>query len=677
MGNSDISSGNQTPAPLEKPVQFGRYLLLERMAIGGMAEILRAVHNGPHDFRKTVVVKRMLPHLATDAAFVDMFIDEARLMGQINHPRVVQVFDFGEIEGQYFMAMEYVDGTDALTLLQRCAISRRRPPPQIAVQIVADVLDALDYAHQLHDEAGQSLAVVHRDVSPSNIFISQRGDVKLGDFGIVRMAVRRSETQAGILKGKYGYMAPEQVAGKPIDQRRDVFAAGIVLAELLMVRRLFLADNELDVLLQVRDARLDRLDRYGQHIPAALRAILDAALARNPDLRYQSASDFYDALMHYLQTENRTVTNAAVRRFLDRVTPADQRRPGQSPPQEEDSSRRMAPFQVGTKRPIKLGPPASAAPLQLSPTREELRLGTADALAAIPELERTSSSVVTAGSIEVPSLDSLPPIPNAQQVASALLSSELDPVPHLLGRLSERSLFCVLFRLGYNEQTGLVAVNSGTASKQLFLVDGHPQLVLSNQPNDLFGQFLLKSDVITDGELSMALAMVPHFNGRLGDALVGLELLSPVEVLRHLTALQHQKVLELFRWTDGSFAFHPGLRAQEENAPLGMTTFELLGDAARELPLDQVRAALAPLMEQSVGRIAGVPVPPEAFQLGTTPRLVYEKIDADIALAENIKRYGLPAEAVLPVVHLLLQTGYLAPTAAGVEGWPCPPEAMG
>ena len=209
------------------PSAFGRYTLLEQLAVGGMAEVFRAKITSSHGFEKILVIKRILPHLAADPNFVAMFIDEAKLTAQLTHPKIVQVLDFGEVRGQYFTALEYIDGFDALGLLRVAAQKRVHIPRSLAVFIVSEVLEALDYAHNARDMEGKPMQIVHRDISPSNIFISKRGDVKLGDFGIAHAQRRESKTQAGTLKGKYGYMSPEQVVGRPIDARSDLFAVGV------------------------------------------------------------------------------------------------------------------------------------------------------------------------------------------------------------------------------------------------------------------------------------------------------------------------------------------------------------------------------------------------------------------------------------------------------------------
>src|SRR5215831_14268460 len=298
------------------PSQFGRFQLLDRIALGGMAEIFKAKMTGAAGFEKIVVIKRILPHLAADKQFVDMFIDEAKLTVHLVHPKIVQVLEFGEVSGQYYIALEYVDGLDCLALLRACAHKRFRMPSVLAAHIGAEVLDALDYAHRATDPDGHLLGIVHRDISPSNVFLSRRGDIKLGDFGIAHATERQSKTQAGTLKGKYGYMSPEQVIGGQLDGRSDTFAVGIVLCEMLMGRRLFTSPNDLDVLLMVRDVKLDRLYKYGADMPAPLREIVLRALQRPPSERWQNAGAFRDALWDWLFQNGTRIGPSDVGAFL-------------------------------------------------------------------------------------------------------------------------------------------------------------------------------------------------------------------------------------------------------------------------------------------------------------------------------------------------------------------------
>jgi eukaryotic-like serine/threonine-protein kinase len=298
------------------PSQFGRYTLLERLAVGGMAEVFRAKIISSHGFEKILVIKRILPHLAADATFVSMFIDEAKLTAQLTHPKIVQILDFGDVGGQYFIALEYIDGSDALGLLRTSAQRRLHVPRHLAVFVINEMLEALDYAHNARDMEGKGMHIVHRDISPSNIFLSKRGDVKLGDFGIAHAQRRESKTQAGTLKGKYGYMSPEQVVGQQVDGRSDLFGVGVVLAEMLMGRRLFTAANDLDVLLMVRDARIERLAKYCRDLPPALDRIVRRALQKDPRERFPTAAAFRDALGDYLYETGQRVGPPDLRAFL-------------------------------------------------------------------------------------------------------------------------------------------------------------------------------------------------------------------------------------------------------------------------------------------------------------------------------------------------------------------------
>ena len=306
------------------PSQFGRYTLLERLALGGMAEVFRAKIVSSHGFEKAVVVKRLLRHRAVDRALTAMFIEEAKLMAQLTHPKIVQLLDFGEVGDEYFIALELVDGIDTAALLRAAAHRQVRVPLPLAIFIASEVLEALDYAHAATDMDGRPMHLVHRDVSPSNVFISRRGDVKLGDFGVARAGHRGSDDigepwteETGTLQGKCGYMSPEQVVGAPLDGRSDLFAVGVFLAEALMGRRLFSGRNELDVLLMVRDARIERLHRFASDLPPAMMRILRKALEKDPAARYQTGAELRDELGDYLFSRRIRVGPRDLRAFMN------------------------------------------------------------------------------------------------------------------------------------------------------------------------------------------------------------------------------------------------------------------------------------------------------------------------------------------------------------------------
>jgi serine/threonine protein kinase len=276
---------------------FGKYQLIERLGRGGMAEVWKARLVGAGGFQRTLVVKRILPHLAEDEVFVKMFVAEARLSARLNHANIVQVFELGDVDGEYFLAMEYVRGRDVVGLM-RAQILRGAPDLGLAAYIGRETARALGYAHSLCDDEGHPLRLIHRDVSPSNVMLAVDGAVKLLDFGVAKALAEAGElrTQTGTLKGKFGYMAPEQVDGKPIDNRADLFAAGVVLHEMLTGRRLFKGEHDLATIAMVREAKVDPPSVFNKTVPPEMDAIVLKALARQPDDRYASGEALAEAL---------------------------------------------------------------------------------------------------------------------------------------------------------------------------------------------------------------------------------------------------------------------------------------------------------------------------------------------------------------------------------------------
>jgi serine/threonine protein kinase len=289
---------------------LGPYELGERLGLGGMAEVFVAYRAGPHGFAKKVALKRILPELAQDPRFVAMFCDEARISAPLCHPNIVQVIDFGESQGELFMAMEYVEGVSLAKLLRYVSGRRERFPLGAALFIAHEVLSGLAFAHHACDENGNPLSIVHRDVSPGNVLIGRAGDVKLADFGIVRSAYVDRRTYPGELKGKVGYMSPEQVMGVEVDPRSDLFTVGIILAEMLIARPLFSGQNEFDILTKIYEADLSALDKYGADLPTGVRDLLHHALAKAPADRFASARDFADAIRRLAQASQQTLDDA-------------------------------------------------------------------------------------------------------------------------------------------------------------------------------------------------------------------------------------------------------------------------------------------------------------------------------------------------------------------------------
>jgi tRNA A-37 threonylcarbamoyl transferase component Bud32 len=296
-------------------VDYGQYLLLDLVAAGGMAEVFRAKRKGVEGFEKIVAVKRILSHLSHNKEFVDMFIDEAKMVAGLSHPNIAQIFELGKIEDTYFIAMEYVDGKDLRTILTRVREKGIVPDVDLAALIAGKVGSALEYAHRQCDADGRELKIVHRDVSPQNILISHEGEVKLVDFGIAKAAVKAHHTDSGSLRGKLMYMSPEQAWGRSIDKRSDIFSLGVVLFEMLTGRNLFIGDSEMSILERVRRAEVVPPSSLNPAVPIELEAVATRALRKEPDERYQDASEMLSHLDAYLRRRP-AVGSADLARFL-------------------------------------------------------------------------------------------------------------------------------------------------------------------------------------------------------------------------------------------------------------------------------------------------------------------------------------------------------------------------
>ena len=287
---------------MKKPIPFGKYYLLERINVGGMAEVFKAKAFGVEGFERLLAVKRILPNIAEDEEFITMFIDEAKIAVQLNHANIAQIFDLGKVDDSYFIALEFIHGKDLRGIFDRCRASGENMPIAQACFVIMKTCEGLDYAHNKRDASGREIGLVHRDMSPQNVLISYEGEVKLIDFGIAKAAGKASKTQAGILKGKFGYMSPEQVRGLPLNRGSDIFSVGIVLYELLTGERLFIGESDFSTLEKVRNVEILPPSTYNRKIPEELERIVLNTLAKDPEDRYQHAIDLHDELQAFMYT---------------------------------------------------------------------------------------------------------------------------------------------------------------------------------------------------------------------------------------------------------------------------------------------------------------------------------------------------------------------------------------
>jgi len=268
-----------------------RYRVVEKLESGGMAEVFRAESEGLQGFRKQVAIKRVLPHLSSKKKFIQMFLDEARLSAQLSHSNCVQVFDIGVGDNAFFIVMEFVDGANLKSVIEALKKQNREFPVECAVYIALEICKGLAYAHELTDQQGVPLHIVHRDISPPNVLITKFGEIKIVDFGLAKANSQLEKSEPGIIKGKFSYLSPEAAMGQEVDARTDVFAVGIMLWELLAGQRLFLGDTDFQTVKKVQAAVVPSISQINRHVPAELERIINKSLARDPTQRYQTARE--------------------------------------------------------------------------------------------------------------------------------------------------------------------------------------------------------------------------------------------------------------------------------------------------------------------------------------------------------------------------------------------------
>ncbi|QSQ22836.1 serine/threonine protein kinase [Pyxidicoccus parkwayensis] len=302
---------------------FGKYRILQQLASGGMAHLLLASIDGPDGFSKPCVVKRILPEYANLEAFSRMFADEAKVAALLTHPNIVQVFDFGKIDGQYYLAMEWIQGQSLDRVLRHAWKGAFPLGPRVAVDVGLAISDALAYAHAKTLPDGTPLKLVHRDVTPGNVLVSRDGIVKLADFGIVKSSVNLERTVTGVVKGKYPYMSPEQITNRELDHRSDLYSLGIVLYEASTGKRLYKRDTVEATIMAASQAHVPPPSEHNPDFPPGLERILLKLLQREPDARYQSARELHVDLEKFRASQNWTSGGRELAMLVTKLCPPD------------------------------------------------------------------------------------------------------------------------------------------------------------------------------------------------------------------------------------------------------------------------------------------------------------------------------------------------------------------
>ncbi len=325
----DISVDSFAPPPMEErgelfanslppsAVAFGRYHLLGRIAVGGMAEIFLANEQTEGGASRHVIVKMARPHLTELTGFDDMFTNEGRVAMKLTHPNICHVYEFGKERGRYFMAMEWVNGVSMRDLTRRAKARGEQLPLDVVVKIIAQIADALDYAHRLRDSRGRSLNIVHRDVSPHNIMVSYDGVVKLLDFGVAKGGNTKETTQSGTVKGKFNYMSPQQCTGRSIDGRADIFSLGVCLWEALTAKALFKRETQYETFKAIIEDEVPPISEFRDDVPEELDEILAKAMAKTLADRYKTAGELHDDLARFLQKRGQVVSSSRLARYME------------------------------------------------------------------------------------------------------------------------------------------------------------------------------------------------------------------------------------------------------------------------------------------------------------------------------------------------------------------------
>jgi serine/threonine-protein kinase len=631
-----------------------------------MAEVFRALEPRPVGEPRMVALKRMLPSVAAQPGAKEMFRAEARLGAVVRSPNVVEVLAHGEEEGQPYLTLEYVRGMDLWRMTRSLTRHGQRLDLQLAMFVVRELLRGLHAVHEAADERGHALGIVHRDVSPSNVLVSVHGDVKLADFGIAVSHTRASHL-AGTAplseraKGKLGYLAPEQVTGEPTDRRTDVFSAAVIAAELLMGRTLFAGGSELAVLLAIRDARVHPFLEFMPQLPTGLGETIIEALAQSRDDRISSAAELWARLGTFANPDEsalRVELGAIVVALLETADEGDM--PHTTPMFEEElleistlaagQTQTGAPelpvleYMIRTRQGEQRGPWTYARVIEAVAIGE---LGPNDEVSSDGRHYRTIH--------EVPALSRhLPP----STMTPTTSDHEAPREPDATVSLVDGGIANALAHSALTSDTGLWLCELGGVRKEVYVKNGVPEFVTSNLSEELLGEYLVSKGVINRGELDMALAVMPRFEGRLGDTLTALGLVEPLPLFQHIAAQVREKLLDLFFWKSGTAVFFRGVPPPQSGFPLGLEPWQILAEGI-------TRRIDAGLETERLGIDAQFVLAteiPDAVTSGIVPMEIGAILEAleDSASESELNlllRDRVPPELIAPNLVLLVQLG--------------------
>lgn len=569
-----------------RPEPFGPFLLLRRIAVGGSAEVYLARPKTGQKPAPQLVVKRLLQPSQGGNDF-GVLQREAALHQAVTHPNVVTVFGAGMVDNEPYIAMEYVEGVDAYRLLRRSESEERRIPAGLAVYVARRVALALDSVHSATDGQGQPLNIVHRDITPSNIYLSIRGEVKVGDFGIARASTtRRSLGKPGALQGKFGYLAPEQVAGEPFDHRADLFSLTVLLGEMLIGERIFPGSGQLAVLLAIRDGNIERLRSRASELPPGLYDVCERGLARSPEDRFSSAREMARALEPFVrpsEAELERTLSEWVRWAWDSGDFA-QKIEGRI----RDSVQRLRAVRLAATLPPDLTPLPRMQPTESEgpkDTRSRIKRSGSDRaeqvafprlleMIATGELGRGDQVALMGGEFQ--------PIESIDELARHLLPSTTQTtvqlhqpgVPDYQVLLDEVRMSEVLAHLRRRRESGALFVSrrEGGAQqrKEIYLRDGRLHHVASSERAELLGEYLIRRGALRRDHLEAALRSIEKQGGRLGDTLISMGTVEAIDIFRAIRDQGRDRVAAICAWSRGTVTFYRGTEPGKVEFPLDL-----------------------------------------------------------------------------------------------------------
>ena len=580
--------------------RFGKYILVDKISSGGMADVLRAKVVGIRGFTKTVAIKRIHPHLLERTRFLRMFTDEAKIASRLVHPNIVQIFDLGEADGLPYIAMEYVPGRDVFRVLQRLGSLDRRCPWRLATKIVAEVCTGLQFAHEFRSPDGQPQEIVHRDVSPRNIIITYNGEIRLTDFGVARARDREEHTEHGVIKGKVRYLSPEAAHAKEVDRRSDLFSLGIVFAEMLLMAPLRTGDNEMAMLLDIRKGEFDR--KRFDTISKPLREVLDRALEVDPDDRYSSAVEFADDLASRYDRESTPMSEAEVATFMHSLFAEDIEN---ETARDEEVERELGKMVVDTTVPAAATNAQPQAPT--GSLRNPLNIFAGRG----------------AGPVAVPAVEVI---------------EERPPLPDREGTLREVTLCRLLHQLSESGTTGVIDFNRDPIKKSIVLENGNPVFATSNVESELFGEHLVANGFLSREQHGETLDFAARKGLRFTEALLALGACTPNILFQQLGGQVRDRILDLFSWITGTFQFYENTPVPDTGLPLNLRTHTLIHEGVQErMPLVVIRRFMEGRSQQKVLRIPGE-IPVDLQLSGRQQRILRNIEDGEITVAELVRR---------------------------------------